>query len=451
MLPELKRGGARVESIAAQDAATRPRHRWYFFKEGFSPSIVSEALKDRSAADPCTVLDPFCGSGTVPLEAAIQGFSAVGVEVNPFLAFVCRAKLQQCKPTLVKTHLKSVLRGAKRGTISTLESFSTFCERKGRDKWLFNRPVLRSFEGAWRATPSARGAAGKLLRLALLGAAMDTCNAVRDGKCLRYKKTWEDDDFDAKDFTQALETRVLTICEDLQTTPLQNPGARILLNDVRGIDVLRPFQVCITSPPYLNSFDYTDVYRPELFLGRFVRTMRQLGALRQRTVRSHVQASWKLPTESDFGARYQEAVEGIRNRAGDLWDRRIPSMIQAYFEDMRTVLKALQRVAAPDAAAWIVVSDSAYAGVEIPVDLIVAEIAGTVGWVVQEVSVVRSLSRVAVQQWTELSERSETNSPHLRESLILLKAAPRPVRSTTATPLDAESLVSEPTRARPLG
>ena len=32
-----------------------------------------------------------------------------------------------------------------------------------------------------------------------------------------------------------------------------------------GVAGTKQFKLCVTSPPYLNSFDYTDVYRPELF------------------------------------------------------------------------------------------------------------------------------------------------------------------------------------------
>ena len=39
------------------------------------------------------ILDPFNGSGTVTLTAAVKGISAVGIEVNPFAAFMASATL----------------------------------------------------------------------------------------------------------------------------------------------------------------------------------------------------------------------------------------------------------------------------------------------------------------------------------------------------------------------
>ena len=63
---------------------TRPRLRWYEFKEGFSASLVEEAIASVSGSKRIKVLDPFAGSGTTLVTAARAGHSATGIEVNPF-------------------------------------------------------------------------------------------------------------------------------------------------------------------------------------------------------------------------------------------------------------------------------------------------------------------------------------------------------------------------------
>ena len=187
----------------------------------------------------------------------------------------------------------------------------------------------------------------------------------------------------------------------------------------------RRFKLCVTSPPYLNSFDYTDVYRPELFLGRFIKSMAALRELRLRTMRSHAQVKWEDPVEEEFGPNFSPVIQEIIDQKESLWNPRIPKMIRAYFEDMRLVLRQLKALAEDDASVWIVVSTSAYAGVEIPVDLIVADIACREGWYLREVSVMRYLRRVPVQQWKRLEQRNPRRSPHLRESIVILDKRPR--------------------------
>jgi prefoldin subunit 5 len=175
------------------------------------------------------------------------------------------------------------------------------------------------------------------------------------------------------------------------------------------------FKLCVTSPPYLNTFDYTDIYRPELFLGHFVNDTDELYKLRLKAVRSHLQAKWEEPTKSDFGTLYDGAIEHVRGNVDQLMDPRIPSMIQAYFEDMAKILSDLKSLARDGAQAWLVVSNSAYADREIPVDLIIADIGAKVGWKLNEVAVLENIKR----RKTKYSPSIET----LRESLIIFENA----------------------------
>jgi len=95
-------------------------------------------------------------------------------------------------------------------------------------------------------------------------------------------------------------------------------------------------------------------------------------------------------------------------------------MVQAYFEDMKTVLRQLRSMAADDAHLWIVVSTSAYAGVEVPVDLIIADIAGKLGWTLSEIGVIRNL-RCSGQHFQTVQGESKSLL-QLRESVIVLHA-----------------------------
>jgi DNA modification methylase len=178
------------------------------------------------------------------------------------------------------------------------------------------------------------------------------------------------------------------------------------------------FDLCVTSPPYLNSFDYSDVYRPEMFLAGLVTDNKQLMRIRLRTVRSHVQANWKAPIKASFGTIYAKILKDILNRKDELWSARIPQMIQAYFEDMEELLAALTERANPSALLKIVVATSAYGGVVVPVDLILAEIAEQVGWELHDVQVVRRL-RSSAQLWKH--EDRDKKVPELRESVVILK------------------------------
>ncbi|XHE13334.1 hypothetical protein PCC82_00920 [Agrobacterium deltaense] len=418
-----------LPNVSALDANNFPRHRWYFFKEAFSPAIVDHAMEASDLKPGDRVVDPFSGSGTTPLAATMAGLIGAGTEVNPFMAFVARAKSTHSTNRRFGTASKKALSGMGDKQPHWLETFSTFSEHaelgQKRGKWLFNSEVLRAFGGGWEASRNLNPSERNLVQLCLIGAAMDVANAAKDGKCLRYRKDWQQLRLGRDDFEQAFLTRVSMVSEDIEKAPLKDRYADIKLGDSRSKAFDEAFDLCVTSPPYLNSFDYTDVYRPELFLGEFVRNMGDLQALRLATLRSHVQAKWTSPSQTDFGKHYEEASQELRKRSTLMWDRRLPEMVQAYFEDMANVLLLMRSKAKPKASLSLIVSTSAYCGVEIPVDLIIADIAIRNGWFLREVTVLRYLKRLSGQQWHALNDRSTTRGPHLRESMVVIDAQPR--------------------------
>ncbi|WP_419774406.1 DNA methyltransferase [Halarcobacter sp.] len=55
-----------------------------------------------------TVLDTFCGTGTVPLEASIANRNAIGVDVNPLAALIAKTKTSKQSITSLENKLKDI-------------------------------------------------------------------------------------------------------------------------------------------------------------------------------------------------------------------------------------------------------------------------------------------------------------------------------------------------------
>ena len=395
-----------------------PRHRWYYYKEGFSPLLVENAIEQVGIQKDDLIVDPFNGSGTTTLTASLKGHKSLGIEVNPFTAFLSETKVRNIKTEKIDFWKDTLIENSKKGSESGLIGFSTFSETDKLNKWLFNKPILTAFEGGWNLvntipSPDLK----KIFRLALISSAMQNCNATKDGKCLRYRDYWFENGFGKETFLESLDANIKQIRSDIISHPVKdkpiiiNGDSRRVLNSSGLLD---KFKLCITSPPYLNTFDYTDIYRPELFLGKFVSTRSQLHNLRLKTVRSHIQAKWKSPELSDFGSLYKETIKHVNGNIENLMNKKIPLMIQAYFEDMFNILKMLRSKADKDAQLWFVVSNSAYADKQVPVDLIIGDIGSQVGWFLKEVGVLRYLRK-----------RKTKHSPNiieLRESVVIFSA-----------------------------
>jgi hypothetical protein len=410
---------ADLSKIASfEHSKTLPRHRWYYFKEGFSPLLVDFAIKKNDIKENDLIIDIFSGSGTVPLVSSTANINSIGFEVNPFMTFVSKAKLSKIKSSKFDSYLNTVMHGINDGEPSNLENYSTFCNNGINEKWLFNRSVLRGFEGGWKATEIIPSEVAKLYRLALVSAAMMNSNAVKDGKCLRYKNNWQELSYSKKSLLENFNANCKIISDDLRDTQISKV-AKILKGDVRKtLEAVKigKFKLCITSPPYLNSFDYSDIYRPELFLCKFVTNNESLGKLRLSTLRSHMQINWEKPK---FGSVYQNCFNEILKRKELLWNSRIPIMIYAYFEDIEKLLIDLKRKAEKAAQLWVIVSTSAYAGIEIPVDLIIADIGTMTGWDLVSINIIRHM-RNSTQNAQKHLEGNGT-AKRLRESIIILK------------------------------
>ena len=76
--------------LRPQDRAV---HDWYRFVLSFPPHLVQDCLNRFGVGPACTVLDPFCGTGTTLAECKKLGVASVGIESNPMAHFASSVKV----------------------------------------------------------------------------------------------------------------------------------------------------------------------------------------------------------------------------------------------------------------------------------------------------------------------------------------------------------------------
>ena len=113
-------------AVGRRDFATHMIH-WYPAKMFHRiPSVFLDTIQLPTGA---IVLDPFCGSGTVLLEANLRGHHAVGLDINPLARLISQVKLTPLDPCELYSQLFYVTQRAKR-------SRSTPCRQPTLDSWL---------------------------------------------------------------------------------------------------------------------------------------------------------------------------------------------------------------------------------------------------------------------------------------------------------------------------
>ena len=94
-------------------------HYLFRFPAKFHPP-VARCLIDRFSRTDDVILDPFCGAGTLLVEALTAGRSAIGIDIDPVAVFISRVKTKPIDPDLLHhefQRLKSQLSKIRRSSM----------------------------------------------------------------------------------------------------------------------------------------------------------------------------------------------------------------------------------------------------------------------------------------------------------------------------------------------
>lgn len=244
-------------------SAAIPFQRWRHFKEAFAPEIVCQAV--RTNATPVkNCCDPFGGSGTTALACQFLGVEPTTIEVNPYLADLIEAKLTTYDAERLVTDLGVVLRAA--GKIDVSEQIKhlprTFVEPGVESRWLYDVDVASRILAIAAASENLPTASHRRLFKVLLGGVLvELSNAVVNGKGRRYRRGWEARRRTSGDVDMAFADAVSAAIGEIGRFGKRATSAYTIVrgDSRREIYGRGPFDLAIFSPPYPNSFDYTDV------------------------------------------------------------------------------------------------------------------------------------------------------------------------------------------------
>ena len=380
-------------------------HRWYPFVEGYSKEFI-EAIVNEQPQKVESCLEPFSGSGTTALELAIKGISCISFEVNPFMFTLSKAKLKvsQYKKRTIRSHISKMKKhivSLNDNEIDLHSGFSTLIEGKEKKKWNIDREVFIAIEKIKRAINSLSTTLYKeVYIICLANILLEYSNLYRNGKCLSYKKDWKENLYSQEQvitsFFNFINNVIIEDLEKLGTNNFSNHDL-LYLGDTRKLIFENvddnSVDLIITSPPYLNSRDYTDSYMLELKALDFLTNYNDIKKLREQTIRSHVQL--KIQNLKGIQSKILKAtISEMESLSKDsvVWNTEIQNMIIAYFEDMETIFNGMYQKLKKGRRIYFNVSNSAYFGVLINTLEICSEIAENIGFEVIEIRKARYLN-----------------------------------------------------------
>jgi hypothetical protein len=297
-----------------------------------------------------TVLDPFCGSGTVLVEAMIAGRRAVGTDLNPIAVRLATLKTTPRDASSVDALVTAAREVAAVADERRVRRAGATRRYPPDDVAAFDPHVLLELDSlrtaiAKREPADVRGVLELVLSAILVKVsrrASDTSTAASPRRIAAG--------FPARLFARKTEELARRLTELAALLPPDTPPARVSLDDATRLRTVGASTVdaVVTSPPYVATYDY---------LAHHALRMRWLG----------LDATAFAAGEMGARRRYAKLdADGAR---------------AAWSRELGATLRALSRVCRKGARVVLVVADSAVDGQALRADALVDAVAPGSGFV----------------------------------------------------------------------
>ena len=404
------------------DYDDRAFHDWYRFVLSFPAHLVREYIQSFELQADQTLLDPFCGTGTTVVEARLAGLCGIGVEANPMTWLASSVKTRwnvDPQQLLQVAHTIATAAGAQIEAAVEADALRTLPEETQKlllknsisplplHKALILRDCIDHY-----AMPEL----ADHLKLAFAKSLVQSMSNLHFGPEVGVKRKKLQDVAAVDAWLQA----VTSMAEDLLMADLDTPAVQMYHADARYItQLIKPQSIdaVFTSPPYPNEKDYTRTTRLESVLLGFIHSRKDLREVKQHLLRSNTRNVYKHDQDDQWIRDFQhiqtlaDTIEQRRIALGKTsgFERLYARTTRLYFGGMFRHLEALRPLLKPGARLGYVVGDQAsYLQILIHTGQILAEIAQSLGYVVEAIDLFRTRLATATRH-------------QLREEVVVLR------------------------------
>lgn len=326
-------------------------HGFHAYPARLHPTTAAR-LVTALANERATVLDPFCGSGTIVVEAMLAGRRALGTDLNPLAVRLTRLKTAPHDRNELSSVLSIARDVARFADDRRMRRAGATHRFPPEDVALFDPHVLLELDSlrtGLLAETSDLPAVRDALELVLSAILTKVSRRASDSSEAQVKKRIRAG-FAAELFARKAEELTVRLAQFADRLPAGVPAAMVEMDDAARLRTIpaSSVDVVVTSPPYAATHDY---------VAHHAARMRWLG-LDGRSFETYEMGS----------RRHYAKVAPDEARAE--WSR-----------ELARALKSLARACRPGGLLALVIGDSAVHGEALRADEIVASVASACGLV----------------------------------------------------------------------
>ncbi len=361
-----------TEIPSAKKIASKQKgvHGWLRYYAGFSPSFVQGVASFLNLNSDSLVYDPFTGTGTTNIVCKALNIPSFGMELNPISYLVANAKLSCVNPSETIKELM-LLRPQLIGEFDSDLS----------DKQVGSDKSTRYLLNAAREIQPLP----KSMQCFLLAAIVETLRKLvvtRFGTNPTWPKT-------RHRLNGTPERTYKTLCKivqrrlrDLFQNSLPSDcEAHVLYGDSTEFEPSFKANAIITSPPYLNRLDYVMNYQVEnsFLLALQFPIASTISCLRQKMMGT-VKVNDAIDPDPAWGTTCNKLLESIRLHPSKAASCYYHNTICHYFYRLHRCVEIFYKVLDRGGVCCLVVQNSYFKNIELPLPLISTEMAQNVGF-----------------------------------------------------------------------
>lgn len=372
------------EAMRAQDDPIEPglTHGFHAYPARMHPNLARVLLREFFLGPGSEVLDPFCGSGTVAVEALVGGWQALGSDLDPLALRVARVKTERRGDKSRERFLSRVRVVAAASERRVRERVDVRATLSPEERNWYDVHVLKELAGLLEEIRAVSDERDRLAMEMVFSAIVVKFSRQRAETATRESQKRVRKGLVTEFFVRKAEELAAAWAElsgELARRSQPHHAPRFVLSDVRTLpETLAGEYRCdlvLTSPPYGGTYDYVHHHaRRHAWLG-----------INPKQLRS-----------KEIGARRHLSRARVPGHAKQRWD-----------DEVVDALRGIATLLRPEALAVLLVGDAEIAGDRVPADVQLERLASAA-----------ELEVVAVASQTRPDWR---RGPDRREHLVALR------------------------------